>query len=460
MKKTFLLFSVYDNLFRDMLGKNCLIDVDIVGGLAYGKSNTLVNWPNYLKIITCSEYINGQRKIVVSDYFISFIEGFERDCGTTFSDFLQSDRHFSKFDKDLRRNLALAILEDVVNFIKEENVELIFSEGCDDFFSFFLSKYCELSENLNFVYMIPARIGNRIHYSENLDTGPLDFHERYRRWMNSDISHASKFVDQYIENKVQPSYINSSLKYRAFELSKALDYLKYIRGCFHDKYALHYSTPPLRMLIQRFNRMYSALIWSRLPKLSSFNASEKYFVFPLQFTPEAATLVQGHRLNDMFILIQLVSKSLPFGVKLYVKEHKVSVGRRPSAEYRRIAELPNVNLIDEHADVHLLLRQSLGVITISSSMAIEALMHGKPVGIFGENYYSNIPGVFKFDDLSRLNALIQSMIDFSPESSRPVSALVATLLESSFDNVSIHPVTYRDLHKIPSLTAHLAGDYS
>ena len=70
---------------------------------------------------------------------------------------------------------------------------------------------------------------------------------------------------------------------------------------------------------------------------------EEFVLFPLHVSPEATLLGSHAELVDQFGLIKNISVNLPFGVRLYVKEHPAqSVGYGLDYGFcRRLTSLPN-----------------------------------------------------------------------------------------------------------------------
>ena len=79
----------------------------------------------------------------------------------------------------------------------------------------------------------------------------------------------------------------------------------------------------------------------------------------------------------MFALTELLSKSMPYGYKLVVKEHKHCIGRRPVSFYKKISNFHNVTLCDENYDIYDLISDSSGVLTILSTMGLRSNDDGK-----------------------------------------------------------------------------------
>lgn len=132
------------------------------------------------------------------------------------------------------------------------------------------------------------------------------------------------------------------------------------------------------------------------------NYSEKYYLYPQHFKPEASTSVCASMYCSDISNIENIAFSLPEGCKLYVKEHFVNYGRMPLDYYNKLKQIPNVKLIGCEEDTKELIRNSLGVITLTSTVGFEALMMGKKVYIYGNVFYKchpNCTSLNSFNDL-------------------------------------------------------------
>ncbi|MBD1558472.1 hypothetical protein HC752_16170 [Vibrio sp. S9_S30] len=141
--------------------------------------------------------------------------------------------------------------------------------------------------------------------------------------------------------------------------------------------------------------------------------SERYIYYPLHLIPESTTFVQAPMFIDELSVIRNISKSLPYDVKLYVKEHPAMSGERPSEFYRELRKLTNVRIIrlDHYKDPKPMIENSKGVITIAGSSALEAIMLKRPALIFGNVPYSVIPNITKCTSMDDLSQCISEMLD-------------------------------------------------
>ena len=111
----------------------------------------------------------------------------------------------------------------------------------------------------------------------------------------------------------------------------------------------------------------------------------------MHFQPETSTSVWATYFCDQLNTIKNIAFALPFPYKLYVKEHPAAVGLRSGSFYRKLQELPNVVLIHANENVEKLVAKSMGVVTLTSTIGMEAAFVGKPVYVLGNVFYSYHP---------------------------------------------------------------------
>lgn len=131
---------------------------------------------------------------------------------------------------------------------------------------------------------------------------------------------------------------------------------------------------------------------------------EEYVYFPLHLIPESTTLNKSPFYPNELSVIEAVSKSLPVGCKLYVKEHGAMVGERPLHFYKKIKRLTNVKVVDLsfYDDPKPWITNSIGVITLSGTAAFEAAMLNIPSIMFGNTFFEGIEGITKLDSIQGL----------------------------------------------------------
>lgn len=179
--------------------------------------------------------------------------------------------------------------------------------------------------------------------------------------------------------------------------------------------------------------------------------NEKFFFFPLHLQPEASTMPNAGLYSKLDLIINLVSKSIPKGYKLYIKEHPTYFKKiqkydnvfdhRSYKYYKEISKLDNVRILDHKLKSRDLIQQSVAIVTATGTAGWEALFLGKPVITFGENLYSKIKGVHYVDGIDKFNQVISEIVD---DASRTSSDKDLKLFLKALDSITVNATTDYD----------------
>lgn len=130
-----------------------------------------------------------------------------------------------------------------------------------------------------------------------------------------------------------------------------------------------------------------------------------FVYFPLHLEPETALQGLSPEFFYQLSAIAAISRDLPAGTTLAVKEALGAVGRRPADFYGQIAEFKNVVLLDPSEPGFECAKRASATVTICGTAGLEAAMHGRPVVTFGRhNIYNVLPHVRVIEDESNLQA--------------------------------------------------------
>lgn len=189
-------------------------------------------------------------------------------------------------------------------------------------------------------------------------------------------------------------------------------------------------------IVRRSSAVLSAVLINTLISREYAPRDEPFVIYPLHISPEAAILGTSPELADQFSLIKNISMNLPYGVKLYVKQHPyehLGMGL-DYGFYRRLATLPNVRIFDRKASLNAMLDHPrfLAVALLAGTSAIDAALKRKPVFIFGHTYYSIAdcfikPSSFQ-EFFDKLKSIMQGKFEFND---RALNALLGALDKSA-----------------------------
>jgi capsule polysaccharide export protein KpsC/LpsZ len=101
-----------------------------------------------------------------------------------------------------------------------------------------------------------------------------------------------------------------------------------------------------------------------------------------------------------------------------VKEHPMSIGRNSVHMLRRLARDGRIRVVDPYTSSLELVRRSVAVATVSSTVGLEALLYQKPVLTLGRPFYSGYGVTLDADGVEGIEERAVELLDFRPDTER------------------------------------------
>ena len=195
---------------------------------------------------------------------------------------------------------------------------------------------------------------------------------------------------------------------------------------------------------------------------------QRFAYFPMHVEPETALHGLSPEYFYQHALIAAVSRDLPAGCILAVKEAYGAIGRRPADFYKQIADLKNVVLLDVWESGFMCAQKADVLVTICGTAGLEAIVAGRPVVAFGRhNIYNFAPSVRVVHDESNLARYLREAFEGKPDRKtirKEGRRVLKAIVDVSFDMADYD---YIDLEKFEvaavedacdKLTATVSGD--
>lgn len=188
-----------------------------------------------------------------------------------------------------------------------------------------------------------------------------------------------------------------------------------------------------RTEVWRFMRVIRMILyaWRRWPFVQPNEIPTRYFLVPLHLRPESSTLTFGRNLEeeDFVDAIAGALTRINSEISCVLLENPSMVGDRRQAFYRRLLRHLNVIFVDPTVSTQVLVQQSLGVLTISGTVALEASLRGVPVHVMGTPDYLE---AIDSHGANKLTVFLEKCISGDGPSSR--GRVLSYLLEKSSKN--------------------------
>jgi len=134
--------------------------------------------------------------------------------------------------------------------------------------------------------------------------------------------------------------------------------------------------------------------------------NEKYVVFPLHYEPEAVLNYYSEFTRQEEIAESIID-TLPFGYKLILKEHPSQPGALNLLKWIKITNCKRVLKVRGDTNINsFLTKKNVVVVSIGSTMALEAAMAGCPSGVLGNVHFKSMPGITFLESPSDWKVLI------------------------------------------------------
>jgi hypothetical protein len=142
--------------------------------------------------------------------------------------------------------------------------------------------------------------------------------------------------------------------------------------------------------------------WQKPFERENIPGSRPFVLVTLHMQPEASIDVLAHRNSNQIENILALSRVIPHGWEIYVKEHSNAIGFRAPRVYDELRRIPGVRLIDPYADTFKLMEASQLVLSPSGTVCLEAGLLGLKAATFAPMYFDPVMSPGKVD-LPNLN---------------------------------------------------------
>lgn len=242
----------------------------------------------------------------------------------------------------------------------------------------------------------------------------------------------------------------------------SVDNLKASETAAHEIQLLLHRDIESRIWTSRLKRYYRSLA-------RPVDVSRPFVYVALHFQPELSTSPEGSVFVDQFLMVNLLSKAVPEGWLVYVKEHPVQFtplwGSNKSARsldfYSDLASLRNVRLVPLDTAPFELTDNARAVASISGTSCWEAVMRGTPALVFGHTWYNGCEGMFFTPTLNDCTEAIQKIEQGYEVDHRKVRLFIQAIEENGcradlFEDIPLQSFSSSDSAKVRDLVRGMA----
>uniref|UniRef100_UPI002FD87F37 capsular polysaccharide export protein, LipB/KpsS family n=1 Tax=Dissulfurispira sp. TaxID=2817609 RepID=UPI002FD87F37 len=140
--------------------------------------------------------------------------------------------------------------------------------------------------------------------------------------------------------------------------------------------------------------------------------NDKYIYFPFHVPHDVQLTTRSRLFYFQEGFVEYLSRIIPYGYKLYIKEHPAAIGGHSFSVLRKILKQhDNIMLIHPKINSYDLIKHAALVISINSKVGFEAIMQGKKVVVVGDAFYKNKGITYDMANLNELGAIIANALN-------------------------------------------------
>ena len=298
-------------------------------------------------------------------------------------------------------------------------------------------------------YLIAKEIGIKVIATHQLSVVGNRF------WISDDINNFGSFKDSPDLYEMEVS--NYQLPDTFFYMKPEFEKLHFNHNYEYSflKFVKELVTKPARFPVI-FLRYYHHYIFMKNKKsmTKTFNFEKKFVYVPLQLQPELTLSSMGGedmRYSDQLQMIEQLRLFIPEDISIILKENpKQTAKQRGPLFYKRVSLLKNVQFVDINISSRGLINSCIGIATVTGTVGWEGAFYQKPVLVFGNAWYGEMPGITKFRTTLSFEEWISTKKFHKEHITKELDKLVMKTGKGIVDPDYIHLVNNFDLNKSAS----------
>lgn len=411
--------KLFDALARKLTGGAAQSSAFIVTDSAHYKNVWLKKNPDFeTHHSVLKEWEITSKRNSPVDY--TLLDRYEKELGgpgvwgALFADRRMVMGPYCSFQQDYRRRFTDAELASILQeclvridaFLTETKPDLICGFICVTPIEYLIALFAR-ARGIRYINLRGSRITNHFLLSSTvLDPAPELF-ENYEKFRNGENAYKQKALDHIASTRGKKVKYEGAVSATSKPLVVQMGLFKRFRqmaGAFYrtlkvkDPDILNdnaIAPPVMSEFIRNFVVPHRAVtVMKRLRSVYVYPEDmegKDFAFFPLHTEPELQLLVYSRPSGNQIEAIRAVAMALPAGMTLVIKEHPWMIGKRKLGYYQKLLEIPRVRISAPEIDTAHYVDRANMIITLGSSVGLDALIFGKPVVTMGNCLYNMLP---------------------------------------------------------------------
>ena len=183
-------------------------------------------------------------------------------------------------------------------------------------------------------------------------------------------------------------------------------------------------------LFAGLKKAYFNHLYSDMEESINFVENKSFVYYPIQYFRESRVTYRSNAFYNQLWLIEYLSRSIPYGQELAIKDHPNQAGAQPLSVPRKLARVAKP--LATKLNSRKIIENSEAVVTLNNTVGFEALMYGKPVVTLGNGFYADSKYVHSVDDISEIESVLYQAVESDGLSDKEIIEVAAAIMKESY----------------------------
>jgi hypothetical protein len=248
------------------------------------------------------------------------------------------------------------------------------------------------------------------------------------------IATAADYVDRVINKAYVPFYVRNLAGRRALR-PVAVALIKWIMWKWRDRRALNGGSFRYESYVDEYGKRLEVFVkglFRGYDKIEQLPAGREVIFYPLHQEPEATLNYMSEFMANQVATIENILKAMGPQQILVVKEHPVDKGALLRTKFAQLKErCSNLYYLPGEVPGRQIMALDSRVVTLTSTVGMEAALLGRPVYVMGEIFYDGMPGIRKVKSFDELRNLLRAPTS-PPVTHEAAVYYLASIFEESY----------------------------
>lgn len=164
-----------------------------------------------------------------------------------------------------------------------------------------------------------------------------------------------------------------------------------------------------------------------------FINTNQYVFYPIQYFRESRVTMRAAEFYNQVWFIEYLSRSLPRGYQLVVKDHPEQIGSLPLSHVRAIRKYSSA--VAPNISGREIIEEASAVVVLNNTVGYEALLYEKPVVSVADAVYSDLKYTYHVNNLGELSDQLSMAISSGGLTESEIIEFTHGLLLSTYDGI-------------------------